>query len=293
MAANGISTLSTKQAKQKAKLDLAQNKRQGYPTSSYTGSILFNGLSQYLTIPNTGTSTAFICSGDFTVEGWYYPTDVTGSHTLFCLGPDPANRYVFALSGTSVTSNLYGFGSTTYTSTVPINTWTHIAVVRSGSTVKVYINGTASATTDTQAGTIGNGVLTIGADAANGALFAGNISNFRVVKGTALYTATFTPSQGKLPLVVNTILLLNTIYGSNFLVDSSTNSFTISNTGTATSSSFSPTTTNNIAIIYAVYYRYNNTYNINDLPTKYTSNAVTDNANSGGLKTGRPWTSHT
>ena len=41
------------------------------------------------------------------------------------------------------------------------------------------------------------------------------------------------------------------------------------------------------------YYRYNNTYNINDLPTKYTGNAVTDNANASGLKTARPWTSHT
>jgi hypothetical protein len=41
------------------------------------------------------------------------------------------------------------------------------------------------------------------------------------------------------------------------------------------------------------YYRYNNTYNINDLPTKYTGNTVTDNANAGGLQTARPWTSHT
>jgi hypothetical protein len=40
------------------------------------------------------------------------------------------------------------------------------------------------------------------------------------------------------------------------------------------------------------YYRYNNTYNINDLPTKYTSNAVTNNANASGLQTARPWTSH-
>jgi hypothetical protein len=41
------------------------------------------------------------------------------------------------------------------------------------------------------------------------------------------------------------------------------------------------------------YYRYNNTYNINDLPTQYTGNSVTDNANIGGLKSKRPWTSHT
>lgn len=41
------------------------------------------------------------------------------------------------------------------------------------------------------------------------------------------------------------------------------------------------------------YYRYWNTYNINDLPTKYSGNNVVDNANGAGLLTHRPWTSHT
>ena len=41
------------------------------------------------------------------------------------------------------------------------------------------------------------------------------------------------------------------------------------------------------------YYRYWNTYDINDLPTKYTNNAVTDNANVGGLAVHRPWKTHT
>ena len=41
------------------------------------------------------------------------------------------------------------------------------------------------------------------------------------------------------------------------------------------------------------YYRYNNTYNINDLPTSYSGNSIVDNANTDGLKTARPWTSHT
>lgn len=31
------------------------------------------------------------------------------------------------------------------------------------------------------------------------------------------------------------------------------------------------------------------TYTINDLPTKYTGNSVTDNPNVGGLVDGRPW----
>jgi hypothetical protein len=41
------------------------------------------------------------------------------------------------------------------------------------------------------------------------------------------------------------------------------------------------------------YYRYWNTYDINDLPTKYISNTITDNANVGGLAAHRPWKTHT
>lgn len=37
------------------------------------------------------------------------------------------------------------------------------------------------------------------------------------------------------------------------------------------------------------YYRARNTYDITQLPTQYTGNAVTDNANASGLVIGRPW----
>jgi hypothetical protein len=37
-------------------------------------------------------------------------------------------------------------------------------------------------------------------------------------------------------------------------------------------------------------YRILNTYNRDLLPTKYTGNAIIDNANVGGLQVGRPWT---
>jgi len=37
------------------------------------------------------------------------------------------------------------------------------------------------------------------------------------------------------------------------------------------------------------YYRARNTYDITQLPTQYTGNAVTDNANASGLLVGRPW----
>ena len=201
-------------------------------TSAPAGwSTSFDGSTQYL----TATSANFTFAGDFTVEGWYYPTNVTGGHTLFCLGTETTSRYVVSLSGTSVTTNLYGGGTTTFTSTVPINTWTHVAVVRSGSTIKVYINGTASATTETQAGTIGNGALKIAADSGGSALFAGNISNFRVVKGVAVYTINFTSSAvpiGTYNGSATSILTCNAgPFGSTNIVDMSTNAQSITNTG--------------------------------------------------------------
>ena len=38
--------------------------------------------------------------------------------------------------------------------------------------------------------------------------------------------------------------------------------------------------------------RYWNTYDINDLPSKYSGNVSVDNANVGGLTDHRPWKTH-
>ena len=41
--------------------------------------------------------------------------------------------------------------------------------------------------------------------------------------------------------------------------------------------------------VLAPAYRARNTYDITQLPTQYSGNVVTDNANTGGLINGRPW----
>jgi hypothetical protein len=191
------------------------------PESSITTSAEFPSegtltyVAGYLQI-NAGNKFAF--SGDFTVEGWYYPRSGTGARALFSLGlSENPGRYRFYLSGTSVISNFYPAQTVTYTSTVNYDTWTHIAVVRSGSTVRVYINGTASATTDTQVGTLGDGSsMIIGANYQSIPdiwaqyyvdSFKGNISNFRVVN-SAVYTGNFTPPTTTLRAVPGTVLLL-------------------------------------------------------------------------------------
>jgi hypothetical protein len=67
------------------------------------------------------------------------------------------------------------------------------------------------------------------------------MSNFRIIKGTALYTgSTITVPTTPLSAVNNTQLLLNTTNDANFLKDGSTNNFTITNNGSVTSTSLNP-----------------------------------------------------
>ena len=301
MAANGISTLSTKALKQVAKLNYAQRKLQGYQVSSTNGSVSFNGTSQYLTVADD-VPLRLVSATAWTIECWIYYTGSGGGSILEKDGVQGSNNPAYELNMTSgyvrgtVSSNGTAQQVLASGTLLPTSAWTHIAFVLNSGTYTLYQNGVSVATAAvvTSVGNVASSALYIAYQASGsaGAYISANISNVRIVKGTALYTGAFTPPSGRLPLVANTSLLLSTVYGSNFLVDSSTNAYAVTNNGTATSSSFSPTTTNTSSTS-ALYYRYNNTYSINDLPTKYTSNAITDNANSGGLLKARPWTSHT
>jgi hypothetical protein len=67
--------------------------------------------------------------------------------------------------------------------------------------------------------------------------FSGDISNYRVVNGTAVYTANFVPPTAALTAITNTSLL--TLQNAT-IVDNSTNAFTITNTGTVVTSVQSP-----------------------------------------------------
>jgi hypothetical protein len=71
--------------------------------------------------------------------------------------------------------------------------------------------------------------------------FNGRMSNFRVVKGTALYIgSTITVPTAPLSAISGTQLLLNTTNDANFLKDSSTNNITITNNGGVVSSALNP-----------------------------------------------------
>ena len=80
--------------------------------------------------------------------------------------------------------------------------------------------------------------------------------------------------------------VVSTLVVSTCVVSKDVESTTVES---ATTSSFSPTTANT-ANTGAAYYRTRNIYDITLLPTQYSGNNLTDNANTGGLVEGRPWT---
>lgn len=106
----------------------------------------------------------------------------------------------------------------------PLNTWTHMALVGSGgNTISLYINGFQQSPISVSYNfiTTGNNPLTIGNETTPNivANFSGQITNFRWVIGSQVYTANFTPPTSPLTNIHGTQLLLLATDGTNISKD--------------------------------------------------------------------------
>jgi hypothetical protein len=160
-------------------------------------------------------------SSNFTIEGWIFPTvSSSGSVGIFSKRANSGTTAGVLLyyDGAGLTPSLLiesgGSWVINQASSIAFtaNQWNHFAAVRNGSSFVLYINGTSGAT-GTSAGSItdNSAAFAIGAWAADGTgiISSSYISNFRVVKGTAVYTANFTPPTAPLTAITNTSLLTN------------------------------------------------------------------------------------
>jgi hypothetical protein len=213
------------------------------PFSQTGWSGYFDGSGDYL---SAAGDTAFAMStGDFTIEVWVWPVTISTYMPLVSQFPaltTGLGYYTLTVNG-SRNVELYYDGQTyaTLTSaTVTMNEWNHVAIVRSGSTITGYINGSVAGTI-TYSGVFGSSstALEIGGSTRPGGNFWANafISNVRLVKGTAVYTSTFTPPTAPLTAISGTSLLT---CQSNRFIDNSTNAFAITPNGNTAVQAFSP-----------------------------------------------------
>jgi hypothetical protein len=166
------------------------------------GSFIVNGAGDRL------TTTESLGSGDFTVEFWAYTLTATDDPFF---ETRTANLSPTGLTFTAVTSsNVRIFDSgirLTVTGVSYVNQWVHFAIERSSGTITIYVNGTAG-------GSVANTTnysdtsFCIGGSPYYGPTNA-YISNFRLVKGSAVYGGNFTPPTAPLTAITNTELLLN------------------------------------------------------------------------------------
>ena len=106
----------------------------------------------------------------------------------------------------SVSTSKFDFGQygvaslLTSTTVISNNTWYHVAITRSGTTLRMFIDGTQEASTTSSANFTSTTNMFIGADVNNtNQRINGYIQDLRITNGYARYTANFTPPTQAFP----------------------------------------------------------------------------------------------
>jgi hypothetical protein len=210
-------------------------------TQSYTG--IFSGSSQWVSVPNLAAYN--VGTSNYTVEGWFYFNTISSQGLFGCdngSGSTPKFVGLINSSGAILLEFTTAGGATFLTSSSGVVTtgkWYHIAWVRNSGTSTIYVNGTSVGSTATSVNLTGlTQAWNIGyIGEAGPSSLNGYASNFRLVTGTAVYTANFTPQTTALTAISGTQIL--TLQNAT-LVDNSTNAQTVTNTGGVTTGATYP-----------------------------------------------------
>lgn len=206
------------------------------PRASVGGSMAFSGTStSNLSIPNDidfrmGT-------GDFTIEWFQYMLSTSNSAPrIFSIGTYSGASMAVSLEGSATSRTFYAWisGANSIESSQNYNgQWIHFAITRSGTSLRVFKNGIQIGTTLTNSTNFNDttNALRIGNETSTStiAAFNGYITNFRWVKGTALYTSNFTRPSAPLTAVAGTRLLLLATNSGTVTADSSGLGKTVTN----------------------------------------------------------------
>jgi len=169
-----------------------------YSATDHGGSVYFDGNADYLTIPASDDFRQD--QGDWTIDGWFYFESFASATCTLSLGSyNGIDNFTTYITNNGAVGYEAGTGTSwaavaNYNSPnnlVSLNTWNHIAWVRSSGSLFIYLNGTRilnQASASFGVGTSGN-------------LYIGNYfgqattnaqphyqSDLRIIKGTALYT---------------------------------------------------------------------------------------------------------
>jgi hypothetical protein len=178
-----------------AKISTAQNKWGG-------SSLLLDGTGDYLRVEDF--SSLDFTAGDWTLEAWIYPTNVTGERTVLALWDNNLANFIFGIDDGEVwLGSNYLSATDVRGGSVSVNQWYHIAATRSGNTGRIFLDGALVGTVDLEGdATQGPGSgLQIGkiGTSYSAYWFEGHIDDVRITRGAARYAASFTPPTAPFP----------------------------------------------------------------------------------------------
>jgi hypothetical protein len=204
-----------------------------YSAATYGGSGYFS-TSNYLTAP---ASTSWQFTGDYTLEAWIYLVSLADGTIYGTGGAGASDQFTYTSTG-----QLYWANQGTSAGVITTNQWLHVAAARSGTTLKIFVNGVTQLTA-TVSGTTGQNLTAYIARRSDGGNpVNGYISNLRIVNGTAVYTANFTPPTAPVTAITNTSLLLNMTNAGIYDAAWQNNALTVGDAQVSTTQAQWPTT---------------------------------------------------
>lgn len=192
----------------------------------------------------TAASSNYALPGDFTVEFWYRPTSGFGDKVLYDHGPTATASVCFiTAAGGQVLLFSDSAQRITGTTTLQVGTWYHLAACRSGSTLRLFVNGVQEGSSYTTSTSFGATQPRIGSYYTGTFNAVGAFDDFRITTA-ARYTSNFTPPAAELP---SPIAVTTTTVGTPTLPTAvgNTNQYTLKN---ITSSIINPLTTSSQTI---------------------------------------------
>lgn len=161
-------------------------------------SMYFDGNGDYVTTPSD--SDFGFGAGDFTVEAWVRPAG-GGYRAIFDTRQGGTGMVVYLGGASSPFDLAYGTNAAiaAQAGSVPSGAWTHVAVTRSGTTVRGFVGGGLVFTVTDSRTFASSAVAYVGANQALVQYFNGYIDDLRITKGVARYTAGFTPPIAEFP----------------------------------------------------------------------------------------------
>jgi hypothetical protein len=182
------------------------------------GSMYFDGNGDYLVAPSSQFWTLG-STEDFTIEFWFYTSvtvPISGStpSTLISNYPDWntwTNRWAIATNDNKIKWYDHTGNPAIASNNFTYSVWNHVAVVRSSSSIKMYINGTQEGSTQTTNQTYTSTEKLYVGLVPSGAAFNGYIDDLRITKGYARYVAGTGGNAGQMVFNGTTTLAFPTI----------------------------------------------------------------------------------